>query len=102
MTYIYFDESGDMGFKFEKAGTSKQFLVAFLIVNEKRPISSLVRKVFSLLSPAIKRRNSGVLHAYYEKATTITKLLRGLAQRDVKIASMRLYKRKVLLTGTIT
>jgi len=99
MVYIYFDESGDLGFDFSKGGTSKNFSVAFLIVNEKRPISSLVKKVFASLPQTLKRKSSGVLHAYYEKSSTIAKLLQGISKKDVKIASIRLDKRKVLLIG---
>jgi len=99
MVYIYFDESGDLGFDFSKGGTSGHFSVAFLITNEKRPIYSLVKKVYLSLPRATKRKSSGVLHAYYEKASTITKLLQGISKKDVKVASMRLDKRKVLLTG---
>jgi len=99
MVYIYFDESGDLGFNFSKGGTSEHFSVAFLIVDEKRPISTLVKKVFTSLPQASKRKSSGVLHAYYEKASTIAKLLHGISKKDVKIASMRLDKHKVLLTG---
>ena len=99
MVYIYQDESGDLGFDFNKAGTSNHFSIAFIITNQPRPISSLVGKVFATLPRAIKRKSSGVLHAYYEKAVTITRLLRGLASKDVKIASIRLDKRKVLITG---
>ena len=65
---------------------------------ERRPVSSLVRKVFLSLPRATKRKNSGVLHAHYEKVSTVAKLLTGLAQKDVEIASIRLDKRKVLLT----
>jgi hypothetical protein len=100
MIYIYADESGDMGFDFTKGGTSSHFSIAFLMLNERerRTVSSLVRKVFLSLPRATKRKNSGVLHAHYEKASTVAKLLTGLAQKDVKIASIRLDKRRVLLT----
>jgi hypothetical protein len=100
MIYIYQDESGDMGFDFTKGGTSNHFSVAFLILNEQHPVRSLIKNVFASLPRATKRRNSGVLHAHYEKAITITRLLRGLATKDIRIASMRLDKRKVLLTGS--
>ena len=95
MTYIYFDESGDLGFDFTKCGTSTKFSLAFLILNNKRQISSLVKKVFTSLPKAAKYKNSGVLHAYYEKAATIKKLLTGLAMKDVSIATIHLDKRKV-------
>ena len=96
MTYVYFDESGDTGFDFAKQGTSRQFLIAFLIVDSRRPVSALVKKVFLSLPLAARHKSSGVLHARYEKASTVRKLLGGLAAKDVKIATMRLDKRSVL------
>jgi uncharacterized membrane protein len=100
MIYLYQDESGDMGFDFTKSGTSKYFSIALLIMTEQRPISSLVKKVFTSLPQATKRNNSGVLHAYYEKPITISRLLRGLATKEIQIASIRLDKRRILLSGT--
>jgi len=97
MTYIYFDESGDLGFDFSKQGTSDLFSIAFLIVNNKRPVSTLVKKVFLSLPTATKYKNNGVLHARYEKASTINKLLIGLSTKDIKVASIRLDKRKTLV-----
>ena len=98
MIFIYLDESGDLGFDFTKNNTSSYFSIALLILNEQRPIISLVRKVFTSLPRAIIRRSNGILHSYYEKPITRERLLRGLAKREVKIASMRLDKRNVLLT----
>ena len=99
MRYIYLDESGDMGFDFSKSGTSKHLLITFLMLNEPRPIVSLVKKVFTSLLTTTKRKNNDMLHAYYEKDVTVKRLLNGLASKDVKIATMRLDKRKVLFIG---
>ena len=97
MVYIYADESGDMGYDFTKIATSRYFSLAFLVATERRTISTLIRKVFLSLPRAEKRRSSGVLHAHYEKPSTRKMLLKGLASRDIKISSIRLDKRKVLL-----
>ena len=99
VTYVYFDESGDLGFDFTKHGTSRVFSIAFLMTKNKRPVSSLVKKVFINLPPAVKRKNSGVLHASYEKPSTIEKLLTKLATKDVRIATMRLDKKNVLIAS---
>ena len=98
MTYLYFDESGDLGLDLSKSGTSRIFSIAMLIIPDKRPITSLVKKIFSSLPKAARRRNSGMLHAYYEKASTVERLLRILATKEVLIASMRLDKRNTLIT----
>jgi len=97
MTYIYFDESGDLGFDFSKKRTSKHILVVFLIVKDKRPISALVKKVFKTLPPAHKRKNNGTLHAHHEKSSTIKRMLYALATKNIKVATMRLDKRKLLI-----
>ena len=98
MVYIYFDESGDLGFNFLKNGTSKLFSIAFLIVNDRQPISKLVKKTFKSLPTAATYKNNGILHARYEKANTVKKLLTGLSSKGIKIATMRLDKRKILFT----
>ena len=97
MTYIYFDESGDLGFDFSKKRTSKHILVVFLIVKDKRHISALVKKVFKTLPPAHKRKNNGTLHAHHEKSSTIKRMLYALATKNIKVATMRLDKRKLLI-----
>ena len=95
MTYIYIDESGDLGFDFSKPGTSRHFIITFLIVSNKRNVSSLVKKVFLSLPAATKRKNSGVLHAHHEKSTTIKLLLNGLKEKNVKITTIHLDKSKL-------
>ena len=99
MAYIYFDESGDLGFDFSKQGTSNHFSIAFMIIGDKRPISALVKKVFKSLPPTARLRSGGALHARYEKTSTVTKLLKALAKKDVSVATIRLNKRKLLISS---
>jgi len=98
MVHIYFDESGCLGFDFSKKGTKNHILITFLILDECRPIISLVKKVILTL-PKIRIKKGAYLHSHYEKPITRTRLLRGLATKDVKIATMRLDKRKVFVSG---
>jgi len=49
MLHIYFDESGCLGFDFTKTGTRKHMLITFLIMNECRPITSLVKDIYLTL-----------------------------------------------------
>ena len=98
MVHIYFDESGCLGFDLSKKGTKKHMLITFLMLNERRPIMSLVKKVILTL-PKIRMKKGAYLHAHYEKPITIKRLLRGLATKDVKIATMRLDKRNIFLPG---
>ena len=97
MAYIYLDESGDLGFDFSKSGTSRHFLIALLLVINRRPVTSLVKKTFLSLPHAAKRNNSGILHAHHEKDITATRLLRALAQKSIRIAVIRLDKSKILI-----
>lgn len=46
MAYIFLDESGDLGFNFNKKGTSKFFLITFLFVaGSNKAITKIVRKL---------------------------------------------------------
>jgi len=98
-TTICFDESGCLGFDFTKSGTKNHILITFLIMKECRPVISLVKKVYNTLPKKFKRLRGSYLHAHYEKPTTIKRLLRGLATKDIAIATIRLDKRKVLFPG---
>jgi hypothetical protein len=95
MVHIYFDESGCLGFDFSKSGTNRFLLITFLIIKERRPIISLVKKVYLTLSKKQKSSHGSYLHANYEKPITIKRLLNGLVIKDIKIATMRLDKQKV-------
>jgi len=99
MVHIYFDESGCLGFDFSKSGTKRFLLITFLIMKERRPIISLVKRVHLTLPKKQKRSQGSYLHANYEKPITIKRLLTGLAAKDIEIATMRLDKRKVFLSG---
>jgi arsenate reductase-like glutaredoxin family protein len=93
MSYIFMDESGDLGFDFSKKGTSQFFVITFLFSNNKRGIDKCVKKVHAGLR---KRYNSvGVLHAYKEEPVTRKRLLSLLAVKDCSIMAIVLNKRKV-------
>jgi hypothetical protein len=47
----------------------------------------------------LRKKKGAYLHSHYEKPITRKRLLEGLATKDVKIATMRLDKRKVLFPG---
>lgn len=96
MPFIFLDESGDLGFNFKKAGTSKIFIVTLLFVDEnKKAIEKIVKNTHAELNKSIKRR-VGVLHATNEKPTTRQRLLRRLAEKgDCKIMMIYLNKDKV-------
>ena len=87
------DESGDLGFNFDKRGTTSYFLITFLFSRSKRPIEKCVKKVH--LSLRKKYKKIGVLHAYIEEPVTKRRLLSLLAEKDCKIMTILLNKKKV-------
>jgi len=93
MSYIFMDESGDLGFDFSKKGTSDYFLITFLFSNNKRDIEKCVKKVHVGLRKKYKKL--GVLHAYKEEPATKKRLLFLLAGRDCSIMAILLNKKKV-------
>ncbi|MGI9027271.1 MAG: DUF3800 domain-containing protein [Candidatus Saccharimonadales bacterium] len=95
MSYIFLDESGDLGFDFTKKKTSRYFMVTFLFVEHKRPVAKLVKKLFSRFSKQQIRSHHGTLHAHKETPRTRQKLLSGLAEKEVSILVVYLDKQKV-------
>jgi len=93
MSFIFMDESGDLGFDFSKPGATSNFLITFLFAKKKRPIEKCVRKTHAGLRKRF--RKVGVLHAYHEEPTTRKRLLSCLAEKDCKIMTIRLNKKKV-------
>jgi hypothetical protein len=94
MSYILLDESGDLGFDFNRKGTTNYFLVTFLFCQNKRSIEKCVRKTHATLKKKYKRQGK-VLHAYSEKSITRQRLLQCISLRDCAILTVYLNKRKV-------
>lgn len=92
MAYILLDESGDLGFKFER-GSSKFFLITVIFIEAKRPFEKIVRKVHGGLRKKFKR--VGSLHAYVESPTTRQRVLKQVADKDCSILAIILNKKKV-------
>ncbi len=95
MAYIFMDESGDLGFNFQKKATSKYFVITLLFANSKRPLEKVVKKTFLNLPKKVQQNHSGCLHATKEKPATRIKLLNLLNQLDLSIISIYLNKKKV-------
>lgn len=93
MSYIFMDESGNLGFNFNKKGTSSYFLITFLFSKNKRSLEKCVKKVHSGLRKSYKK--VGVLHAYKEEPVTKKRLLSLLSKKDCRIMTILLNKKKV-------
>jgi len=94
MAYIFLDESGDLGFNFEKKKTSKIFVITLLFTDNKRPIEKIVKKTHSELRKKYKRK-FGALHAVREKPITRQRLLKRLDEKDCVIMTIYLNKKRV-------
>lgn len=94
-SYIFMDESGDLGFNFSKSKTSQYFVVTFLFCADKRPIDKNIKKIFAGFSKTELKNHHGTLHAYKEQPITRTRLLRALAEKDVHVLTIRLNKKQV-------
>lgn len=97
MAYLFMDESGCLGFDFTKAKTSRHFIVAFLLVQEKRPLEKLVRGQFQRMSPQERKRwRGGVLHSSKATDALRVRMLQGIAQQSgVSVMLIRLDKKRV-------
>lgn len=95
MAYIFFDESGDLGFDFSKKRTSRFFVVTFLFVSEKRSIERAVRKAFTSLPARERKGHPGILHAVDELPKTRERLLHLLAEKDIAVLALYLDKKRV-------
>jgi hypothetical protein len=94
MVYIFLDESGDLGFDFQKKRTSRYFVVTALVTDNKRPIEKLVKDIHRHLRKKY-RMKSGTLHAAHEDPSTCFRFCKKLSTKDVYIASVFLDKQKV-------
>ena len=96
MSYIFIDESGDLGFNFEKKKTTKYFVVTFLLVENKDILDKLVKKVFKGFSKKEIQSHNGVLHAFKELPKTRQKLLSLFQEHKCgSVITIYLNKKKV-------
>ncbi len=95
MAYIFLDESGDLGFNFKKKNTTDYFVIAFLFVDDKKPIEKIVKNIFRGFTKKEIKSHSGTLHSYKEKEITRKRLLKSLSTKYASILLIYLNKRKV-------
>lgn len=93
MSYIFLDESGDLGFK---KSSSKWFVFTVAIISEARGLERVIKKVWKPLKEKYKRL--GELHAYHADDITRMRVLKKLNQvPDLKILCVILNKEKVYI-----
>lgn len=90
------DESGDLGFNFNRSKTSKYFVITFLLTEDKKLVEKLVKKTFSKMSKKEIQSHDGVLHAYKETPKTKAFILREFQHKKLgTILTIYLNKHKV-------
>ena len=72
MTYLFLDESGDLGFKH---GSTRYFMISLVLTDDRRGLEKIVKRIFRGFSKTEKKSHGGVLHAYSETPRTRKKLL---------------------------
>ena len=91
MSYIYLDESGDLGLNFDKKGSTEHFIITALFSEKPRSIEKCVKKV----REGISKKLSGPLHAHKESPIVRKRLLHCLLDRECKAMVIILQKRKL-------
>ena len=96
MAYIFMDESGCLGFDFNKPKTSKYFIITFLFSDSKRGLEKIIKKTFQVMSNKHRQKHCGVLHSNKEQHRTRLHLFNTLTHRDdISVMVIRLNKSKV-------
>lgn len=94
MSYIFLDESGDLGFNFNKKRTTKYFVITLLFVDNKRQIEKVVKSIHRGIREKHTMK-SGILHAYKEESITRLRFCKRILTKDCKVMTIYLNKRKV-------
>lgn len=91
MSYVFLDESGDLGFN---ERSSRWFILTVVLTNNHRRIEKCIKKVHKGLKKKYKK--IGELHAYHADAATKKRVLKLLAEtEDLKIFCIILNKKKI-------
>ena len=112
MSYIFLDESGDLGFDFRKKKTSRFFVITFIFTRDKTALQKIVSEVLKRFNNTQRRSRSGIIHAYKEDPETRHTLLNIFHNKkcasiitiylDKKKDSNKLHIQKHLLYAHIT
>jgi hypothetical protein len=86
------DESGDLGFDFQKERTSRYFVVSCLIIHSPKSANKIVERILAGMSKKERKINHGILHFYHIAHSLRIKILKQIADLDCKIATIRVNK----------
>jgi len=92
MAYIYMDESGDLGFNNYELN-SKFFIITFLIANNEKEISNVMKNLYKWMEgKKVRRKKSAFFHANQEWKASVKRALDLASRRDIKVVSLVLQK----------
>ena len=92
MAYIYMDESGDLGFN-DYELNSKFFIITFLIANNEKEISNVMKNLYKWMEgKKVRRKKSAFFHANQEWKSSVKRALDLASRRDIKVVSLVLQK----------
>lgn len=74
MSYIFMDESGDLGFDFKKSRTSKYFVISFMFSTKKEPVEKVIEKIFKSLISHKKKPTSKLFTRRQRKTKNSNKI----------------------------
>lgn len=97
---IYLDESGDMGFDFNKPKTSKKFVITLLVCDKRKVVTSIRKAVRRTLKNKLNRNKKGsrVIQELKGAKTTLAVkkyFFRNLSQKDWRLYTVVLNKQRV-------
>jgi len=84
MLYIFMDESGDLGFNLNKKGTSKHFLITFIICKKFKSLDYILKKSFINLPIKYRKKHNGIFHFYKEKKQVRKIILKNFTKMILK------------------
>jgi hypothetical protein len=89
------DESGDLGFDFNKKQTSRHFCITILVSSDRKKIEKIVKRIFADFSMRRIKHRTGVLHAYGETNRTNHLIISRLKEADAMVFIVKVDKTKV-------
>lgn len=93
MTFIFMDESWDLGF--DKKGSSQYFVITFLFLKHQKTANLIIKKLFHRLKGKKIKIKSWVFHACKESPSHIKKALLLIREKECKVMSLIVNKEKV-------
>jgi len=89
--YIFLDESGDLGFDFEKSKTSRQFVISLLVCKDKHAQDGFRRAVARTLKNKLNHRKNSTRKVAELKGTGTTFAIKQYFFRQLPVSGWKIY-----------